>query len=321
VVWQHVSDDYVPASTGGEWMAWAAHFSGIGGTGVVAFFCISGFVISSSLRGPRKSALRNFTLSRFLRLYPMYWVSIPLGVYTSWTIFDHSISLEDVLKNVSMLPSYLGAPRVMGLYWSLEVELAFYLACAALYSYFGHLGLRVTMGASVFFSALHLSGFPEVARSYYFLSLMFFVASLRNYMGETPAVRETVKKQLPGLGLLVLAPPVVAAVRAVLQPENAFYHRFGIGSLLGIALFFGFLNWPMTNNWPARIGLYTYSIYLLHPVIFKPVLKLWGQGYIPSMRLEVFVLLNFFLTVLVSVITFRLIEKPCIELGKRLRQP
>jgi len=50
----------------------------IGRVGVVAFFCISGFVVPFSFAGP--APLRAFVVSRFFRLYPAYWLSILCAV-------------------------------------------------------------------------------------------------------------------------------------------------------------------------------------------------------------------------------------------------
>src|SRR4051794_36699042 len=51
-------------------------YVGFGRIGVVAFFCVSGFVIPFSFRPP--DAVRNFAISRFFRLYPAYWLSLAL---------------------------------------------------------------------------------------------------------------------------------------------------------------------------------------------------------------------------------------------------
>ncbi|WP_286792582.1 acyltransferase, partial [Marinobacter sp. Hex_13] len=53
------------------------YYLDIGKFGVVIFFCISGYLMIASAR---KKSPGEFLVSRFFRLYPMYWVSIFLGI-------------------------------------------------------------------------------------------------------------------------------------------------------------------------------------------------------------------------------------------------
>lgn len=101
-----------------------------GRAGVVLFFAISGFVIPNSLRSRRD--LVNFPIRRFFRLYPVYWLSIPVSLYTGWYLAGREPTVEQIAANVTMLQTFLGYVDIEGLYWTLAVELAFYLACYAL---------------------------------------------------------------------------------------------------------------------------------------------------------------------------------------------
>lgn len=102
-----------------------------GGYGVFLFFGISGFVISRTLEAT--TGLADFTAKRFARLFPAYWAAILLTtliVQFSDTSLLRS-QLVTVLVNFTMLQDFLLFPAVDGVYWTLSVELAFYL-CAAL---------------------------------------------------------------------------------------------------------------------------------------------------------------------------------------------
>ena len=52
-----------------------------GGAGVDLFFIISGFVIFMSIERSRN--LKAFWRSRFVRLYPSYWLSIAIAVFSN----------------------------------------------------------------------------------------------------------------------------------------------------------------------------------------------------------------------------------------------
>jgi len=100
-----------------------------GRTGVVAFFLISGFVVPFSLKQPH--ALRGFAISRFFRLYPAYWASLLVAVLVLPTLDIKTFSTTQVLANATMVQFVLGQSNVIGAYWTLFIELVFYVMCAA----------------------------------------------------------------------------------------------------------------------------------------------------------------------------------------------
>ncbi|MGK5639829.1 acyltransferase family protein [Streptomyces sp. URMC 126] len=94
--------------------------------GVQLFFVISGFVICMSGWG---RSLRSFTASRAARLYPAYWAAILLVTAVFALPFARhygSVSVSDILVNLTMLQQPVGAERVLGVCWTLWVEVRFY---------------------------------------------------------------------------------------------------------------------------------------------------------------------------------------------------
>jgi peptidoglycan/LPS O-acetylase OafA/YrhL len=111
--------------------------------GVNLFFAISGFVICMTL--DRCRTPQDFIVSRFARLYPTYWVAVALTWLTIQlhTMPGYAISLKAAIANLSMVHAFFGIPDVDGVYWSLQVELLFYIWMLAIWS----LGLlRHTVG-------------------------------------------------------------------------------------------------------------------------------------------------------------------------------
>ncbi len=106
------------------WVPWQTVY---GLHGITLFFMISGFVIYMSLRG--KPSIKRFAWSRFCRLYPAYWLALLLTLCAVWTLGlpGREISPGQALLNVSMLQSWLGVPHADGVYWTLGIELSFYL--------------------------------------------------------------------------------------------------------------------------------------------------------------------------------------------------
>ncbi|CAM5445807.1 acyltransferase family protein [Streptomyces abikoensis] len=105
-------------------------FAQYGWTGVEVFFLISGFVICMSTWG---RSLGDFFVSRVTRVYPAYWVAIFLtaAVVSLWPqVRQINGGFEGVLTNLTMLQSGLGVWDVDGVYWTLFIELKFYVMFA-----------------------------------------------------------------------------------------------------------------------------------------------------------------------------------------------
>jgi peptidoglycan/LPS O-acetylase OafA/YrhL len=94
--------------------------------GVHLFFIISGFAILWSAAGRAAPA---FARARLLRLYPEFWIAV---VVSSIVFFvfppgeRHPLPISETMRNLTMVPQYLGASFVDEVYWTLGVELKFY---------------------------------------------------------------------------------------------------------------------------------------------------------------------------------------------------
>jgi peptidoglycan/LPS O-acetylase OafA/YrhL len=97
-----------------------------GWTGVELFFLISGFVICMSGWGRKPS---EFFISRFVRLFPAYWTSIALTALLLVLLprLTSGVRPSMVLMNMSMVQSAYGVPNLDPVYWTLFIELTFYV--------------------------------------------------------------------------------------------------------------------------------------------------------------------------------------------------
>ncbi|OCX52652.1 hypothetical protein BEL04_14495 [Mucilaginibacter sp. PPCGB 2223] len=100
----------------------------VGITGVDLFFIISGFVIFLSISNVSKG--REFVINRVSRLYPTYWTCVTI-TFTLMCIGDithkHSIHIKTYLANMTMFQYYLGKPDLDGPYWTMIIEMIFYI--------------------------------------------------------------------------------------------------------------------------------------------------------------------------------------------------
>ncbi|MER6050321.1 acyltransferase [Streptomyces sp. NPDC001793] len=115
--WGHSTDTIFPT---------AHKLAQYGWLGVEIFFLISGFVICMSVWG---RTVGEFAVSRLSRLFPAYWVGILLTVVVvkMWPEVSSLHGWDTVITNLTMLQGGNNTPNVDPVYWTLFVELKFYL--------------------------------------------------------------------------------------------------------------------------------------------------------------------------------------------------
>lgn len=100
-----------------------------GGTGVDLFFMISGFVIYMSVT--HISTPKQFWIGRFIRLYPVYFLSIIITLIF-YPINFKAIRVNDVIGNLTLLQPLFRANFLIFVYWTLYIEMLFYFFISAL---------------------------------------------------------------------------------------------------------------------------------------------------------------------------------------------
>jgi len=101
--------------------------------GVDLFFLISGFVILMSASG---GSLKHFIVSRVVRLYPAFWICCTLTFLVLLLFADGKPTVVQYLSNMTMLSSFSFMQKISsvshidGAYWSLAVEMRFYMLVA-----------------------------------------------------------------------------------------------------------------------------------------------------------------------------------------------
>jgi peptidoglycan/LPS O-acetylase OafA/YrhL len=273
----------------------------LGRFGVLLFFLISGFVIPPSIE---RGGLARFAINRAFRLLPALWVSI--AVFLLFAASDgHFFGSADIVANMAMVARPLGRPEVEGVYWSLSYELGFYAFCAMLFAV-GLLRNRsvvalVAIGASVI--ALRTSGEPWSFPPYLLVGML----ARRLYDGE----REVA---------LWLAAAVLCLIFGVLAVSLSLHGNFLdplpriVASLLPLPFFAAVVKFR-PDRAPAGIvwlGTISYSLYLFHWAaleMLKPSLSSLSYAYLPLVALA---------TTGIAALTYRYIEKPAIDLGRRL---
>lgn len=131
-----------------------------GGLGVDVFFVVSGFIVPYAMQRGRYSlrAWPTFMWKRLVRLEPPYLVSIALLIaldlvvmLTPWSSGEPpEWTVPQVASHVGYLTELMGLSWLNPVYWSLAIELQFYLLCALIVPALGALKTQLTRIALVF---------------------------------------------------------------------------------------------------------------------------------------------------------------------------
>jgi len=99
---------------------------------VELFFMISGFVIYLTLE--HSATWLDFAFSRVTRLYPGYWTALTLMVVLEKVVFGKPFWVTGHVANLTMFQQFLGFDNLDIVFWSLTVELAFYMTMGLLFA-------------------------------------------------------------------------------------------------------------------------------------------------------------------------------------------
>ncbi len=301
----------------------------LGGTGVFIFFVLSGFVISMSLRGAQLSGrfAAMFALRRSVRLDPPYWAAIVLCMVLAQVSARVApevagrgqYSVAQVLAHLFYLQDILGYPQISAIFWTLCIELQFYLmlvllllvctrlhakdsavwcvsalAAVSLVVDVNHIELPVR---GLFVAHWHMfalgiltcwSLFKDIGWGWWFALV---AAELGFRFGLNP-------------NAATLA-PTVAAVTLVLAAR-----------------------WHPARHWLSSalaqyLGRVSYSLYLMHAMIgwstISVLKKVFGaESFVLGL---LYVCAGILTSVLSAHVLYRCVEAPAIRLSKRVRLP
>lgn len=281
-----------------------------GNYGVHLFFLISGFVIFMTLERTRTAM--GFVVSRFSRLFPAYWVAILMSAAVVYSIGMPSQRLpwSDVAIDFTMIQQILGAQHLDGSYWTLQVELFFYVQMLFWFMVGQLQRIRwIIVGWLVIAVFCGIAEKMDYHLSYTARELLivryipYFAIGILFYRIRSRPQGRHVDIGLIGLCLVAIAlafKPIYAEVAVVC---TAIFALFVAGLLGG-------LRWAPF----AFLGTISYSLYLLHQAIgFSLIWHLENKGVPAGMAaLGVAVLV----TGLAIALTY-LVERPAMRAIRR----
>ncbi|WP_418276203.1 acyltransferase family protein [Isoptericola jiangsuensis] len=262
------------------------HVTRYGWLAVEAFFVISGFAILISTQG---RTVAQFTGSRIGRLYPALWACVLLtAVLQTFWAGGRDLSLADTVANLTMAPDLFGAELSQVVYWTLLVELKFYVLVGVLLA-FGPITRGRAIALALAWPAVGITvralGYPMLAEHlvirhsvYFGIGMMLFLlwkdaTDRRHGMAAPDGRRGSI------LTLGALAALLVLATARVRESADGATSLQGVEvyGWVSVGIFFGSVAAVWLAGHPrARIssrplatlavtaGALTYPLYLVH---------------------------------------------------------
>lgn len=246
----------------------------------------------------------------------MYWVSILLAV-----IFLKKHDVTQILFNLTMFQSVFKVPDVIGVFWTLIIEMFFYIFCSVAYA------LNILSKRQ--FAVLSMIMFTSVA---------FVLAVIRYSTGKNIPIGIPLLMSMMILGYVLRLYErgvtkrsdvlLSLAVFAVFLPFTSFLGysvkggftgepiSYVISYIAGVTIFFTFYIAKPCNRIAARLGEISYSSYLVHPVIIYVLHDFFSDFRFGNI---VAILLLLIVVAIVSEICYRTIELPAINFGKKVK--
>lgn len=315
----------VPSYVSGAANIWFYDLFSPGRVGVVAFFCISGFVIPYSFGG--KNPAISFPINRFFRIFPSFWLAVCLAAITFLALGTKSITPAQFVVNLTLLHRVIGVPYILTVDWTLLVEILFYISCYALFltksihSFSTHLAAMVVLLVIAIAGGIWrwhhpMSSLPIGIPTY--LAAMHFGSLTRMRLtGYGP-----IAMKLYPVALFLLVSGACAANTLAYhhtKTESIGMVAANLGYLAGLALFIACVYAKLFAGGTFQLlGKVSYSIYLLHTIVLAVIVRLWPL--FPSWTVALLVLapIYFAVVVLGSILAQRYVEQPSVALGRRI---
>lgn len=300
--------------------------------GVSFFFVLSGFLITYLLLMEKRETgeidVKAFYMRRVLRIWPLYYIVLFLGfvIYplmkagTLHTEGVHPILYVLFLSNFDLLASGQGSMFV-NITWSVAIEEQFYLAWPLLLiftpeRFYKHLFVLIILGSGAF-RYLHI----ENNWITYFHTLSVISDMAVGAMAAYFAVRsEAFKDRIARLPRWAIFALYCVGFLLILFRQDIFRGGVaGASERLVLSLFFIFI--VLEQNYAShrlkmkrlkvisKLGIYTYGLYLLHPL----ALALLGRGQGLTFRF----VFGLALSILISVASYHLFEQRFLRLKQR----
>ena len=240
--------------------AWKLNLTA-GPLGMALFFTLSGFLIANFLL--HHSSVANFLIRRFFRIVPLAWLCLAIGLPMAGADID--AYLANLLFYANIPPFWL--TQATGHYWSLCVEMQFYIGVALLFLFLKNQGLLLIPVLCILVTAIRMTQGSEISIVTYLrvdeiLAGSVLALAYNRRLGES--LPRLIKLSSPHLliGLLLISCHPDSGAANYLRPYLA-------ALLVGTTLFNDktMLNSVLVNRALFYIAAISYALYVIHPLL------------------------------------------------------
>lgn len=300
---------------------------------VEIFFIISGFSLAYAYNNSDFSKWKdccNFIIRRYFRIAPLYISLVILMIVCSLLQIIKApllISTTNIIANISLLFGFISPSlSLVGGGWSIGLEFVFYFSFPLImiftikHRFFLWLFLTISVIFLIFF-AFNLETFPltSISKKWNFYvnpmnHLAFFISGVVTFFYMGKKVSFLVNKWI------LLGFTLISIISVNLFYTNHYFYFCGKFERLYFSLFAFILFYNVLYGWGSRIfsskvflflGEISYSIYLLHIVIYSVVKRF---TYNPSLQMAC----SICIVMVIATLSHFFVEKPFIQLGKKL---
>lgn len=295
-----------------------SRFVHLGAGGVYLFFLVSGFVIPMSLN--RVKSVREFIIGRAFRIYPLFLASLGIALLTTFVgvrdWMDAKPLWSSSLLNLTMLQEFLGFPSLVGSYWTLGYEMVFYVLVGALLAVGVQKRLyRLSFLLSSLYTLL-IALAIETGKSYggdRLVGFVFMFLGSAFYAHQTGSLSSKRLVGLSAFAMLSLSAHWILSIKFNSHTLATWAH-ISTAWLAFLGFIFALrLSDRRIPNLLVYLGAISYSVYLVHGIVLFWILPKAALSN-PIVHLAVVTTV----TLLISSATYRWIEQPGIQLGRRL---
>ncbi len=238
----------------------------IGEIAVYLFFMISGFVIS--ITAIKCATVADFGYRRFSRLYPVYWGAI-ITMALTIVLFDSgkNLSIYQLLFNLTMLQEYFGVWPLASVFWSLTIELSFYILVAGVIGS-GLMPYRRSL-LLIWSLVIFLYGFYSIPNPIPWPIVRLLVLDYGHFFVYGIAVHELWKEKQSGAGntdpFILLLILISIASSLIRYPAVVCVILLGVYALFYLAVMQKLVF--LRNRTLVYLGGISYALYLEHSII------------------------------------------------------
>lgn len=300
-----------------------------GSLGVAIFFVLSGYVMAYTVES--KYVDSNFSvkfmLRRFLRLTPPYYFAIVFAIAflllkkfvthetvdlpSSYDFFIHLVYLQELFR----------VHEINTIFWTLCIEVQFYLIFILLVLLSDYISKKFELAncRTLIFSVIGLLSLPWAFNPEL---PTFWDGSFIKYWYSFTAgalVSWSIKGYSKAQVYLVVVYVLLIGIIGLITQQRFVFTVGLTGLLLLIAGIYNYMNSWLNWKWLQKVGLISYSLYLLHNPVTGATANILHRILSPGIITDIVVTFSAIVASLVSAwVMYKIIEMPSIQLSHKV---